>query len=327
MAISKMLQGLSKTLKFYVRFTPSFTRIGYVARLLPFRPISGNFAGQRWLVSGASGGIGKAVALMAAGRGAQVFAVGRNLDALESLVSESVELAGTIHPVLCDLASVAAIDEMARNWSPSNEINVLVNCVGILNRDYSSTHEGFETTYTTNLLGHFHLTETLAEIGCLSKGANIINVTSGGMFNVPLNLPMLDGNKKVYNGFGAYAAHKRAQVALTDYWRDTYGQRGIQAYVVHPGWADTAGVRSSLPTFRKILKPILRNAAQAADTIIWLAASRPTAIADRVWFDRKQRTTHAYSHTRQPQTTVPLLIARLDEDRRRALAAKGPKIG
>ena len=241
MALPKMLQGLSKTLKFYARFTPSFTRIGYVARLLPFRPISGSFAGQRWLVTGASGGIGKAVALMAAGRGAQVFAVGRNLDALESLVAESVELAGTIHPVLCDLASVAAIDEMARNWNQSTEIDVLVNCVGILNRDYSSTHEGFETTYTTNLLGHFHLTETLAEIGCLSKGANIINVTSGGMFNVPLNLPMLDGNKKVYNGFGAYASHKRAQVALTDYWRDRHGGCSvIAANVSEDLKADTA---------------------------------------------------------------------------------------
>lgn len=326
MAIPKMLQGLSKTLKFYVRFTPSFTRIGYMARLLPFRPISGNFSGQRWLVTGATGGIGKAVALMAAKKGAEVFAVGRNRGALETLVSESLGFDGKIHPVLCDLASIAAIDEMARNWKQSTDIDVLVNCVGILNRDYSSTHEGFETTYVTNLLGHFHLTETLAHLGCISTGSTIINVTSGGMFNVPLNLPMLNADKKVYNGFAAYASHKRAQVALTDHWRETYRHLGIHAYVVHPGWADTAGVQSSLPTFRKILKPILRNAAQAADTIIWLAASRPTAIADRVWFDRKQRTTHAYTHTRQPQTTIPLLIARLDEDRRRALTAKGPKL-
>ena len=121
-------------------------------------------------------------------------------------------------------------------------------------------------------------------------------------------------------GFAAYAAHKRAQVALTDYWRAAFHNLDVDAYVLHPGWADTAGVQSSLPTFRKILKPILRNANQAADTIIWLAATRPKTIADRVWFDRKQRSTHAYAHTRQPQTTVPALISRLNEDRKRALA-------
>lgn len=320
MAIPKILQGLAKTLKFYVRFTPSFTRIGYAARLLPFRPTPRDFTGQRWLITGATGGIGRAAALLAARKGAQVFAVGRNLDALESLAGEGAGLEGTIIPVVCDLSSVAAIEKMARNWKISNELNVLVNCVGILNRAYSATQEGFETTYTTNLLGHFHLTETLAEVGCLAKGATIINVTSGGMFNVPLNLPMIDQGKKGFNGFAAYASHKRAQVALTDYWRAAFHNLDIDVYVVHPGWADTAGVQSSLPTFRKILRPILRDADQAADTIIWLAATRPKTIDDRVWFDRKQRTTHAYAHTRQPQTTVTALITRLNQDRERALA-------
>lgn len=321
MAIPKILQGLSKTLKFYVRFTPSFTRIGYAARLLPFRPTAGDFSGQRWLITGATGGIGRAAALLAARKGAQVFAVGRKLVALESLAAEGAGLKGAIIPIVCDLSSVASIEKMARSWATSNQINVLVNCVGILNRVYSATQEGFETTYTTNLLGHFHLTETLAEVGCLAKGAKIINVTSGGMFNVPLNLPMIDQGEIGFNGFAAYASHKRAQVALTDYWRAAFHHLDVDAYVTHPGWADTAGVQSSLPTFRKILKPILRNANQAADTIIWLAATGPKTSEDRVWFDRKQRLTHAYAHTQQPQTTIPALIARLNEDRERALAA------
>lgn len=320
MAISKILQGLQKTVKFYVRFTPSFTRIGYTARLLPFRPTPGDFSGQRWLITGATGGIGKAAALLAARKGAQVFAVGRNLNALESLVAEGTGLDGTITPIVCGLASVAAIEKMARDWEISNEINVLVNCVGILNRAHSATQEGFETTYVTNLLGHFHLTETLAEVGCLAKGATIINVTSGGMFNAPLNLPMIDQGEKEFNGFAAYASHKRAQVALTDHWRAAFRSTGGHVFVVHPGWADTAGVQSSLPTFRKILKPILRNANQAADTIIWLAATKPKTFEDRVWFDRKERTTHAYPHTRQPQTTVAALIARLNDDLKRTLA-------
>ena len=322
MAIPKMLQGLTKTVNFYGRFTPSFTQIGYVARLLPLRPVSADFSGQRWLISGATGGIGRAAALMAARKGAQVFAVGRSPGALESLAAESAGLKGSIIPVVCDLSSVAAIDQMARSWQTSNAINVLVNNVGILNRAYSRTQEGFETTYVTNLLGHFHLTETLAEVGGLAKDATIINVTSGGMFNAPLNLTMIDQQETGFNGFSAYASHKRAQVALADHWRETFRNLNVKTYATHPGWADTAGVQTSLPTFRKILKPVLRNAKQAADTLVWLAAERPDSLEDRVWFDRKQRTTHAYPHTRQPQTTISALISRLDDDRRQALAGR-----
>jgi NAD(P)-dependent dehydrogenase (short-subunit alcohol dehydrogenase family) len=321
MALPKMLQGFSKTLNFYGRFAPSFTRIGYVARLLPLRPVSADFSGQSWLVTGATGGIGKATTLLAAARGAKVFAVGRNRDALAALVAGSAGLKGSVVPVVCDLSSIAAVDELARGEQISMHIDVLVNNVGILNRAYSSTSEGFETTYATSLLGHFHLTETLAKVGRLARDGVLINVASGGMFNVPLNLPMLDQKEKGFNGFASYASHKRAQVALADHWRVKFGALNLRAYAIHPGWADTAGVQSSLPTFRKILRPVLRNAEQGADTIIWLAAKRPDAVEDRVWFDRKQRTTHPFPHTRQAMTTVSDLVAQLDDDSNRAMAS------
>jgi dehydrogenase/reductase SDR family protein 12 len=249
------------------------------------------------------------------------LAVGRNRDALAALVAESAGLKGSVIPIECDLSSIAAIDEIARGGGISTPIDVLVNNVGILNRLYSATSEGFETTYATSLLGHFHLTETLAEIGRLADRSVLINVASGGMFNVPLNLPMLDQKRKGFNGFASYASHKRAQVALADYWRAKFGALNLRAYAIHPGWADTAGVQSSLPTFRKILRPVLRNAEQGADTIIWLAAERPEAVDDRVWFDRKERTTHPFPHTKLAMTTVPDLVAQLDADSKRALAS------
>ena len=259
--------------------------------------------------------------LFRSAKGAKVFAVGRNRDALAALVAEAAGLKGSVVPVVCDLSSIAAIDELARGEQISTAIDVLVNNVGILNRLYSATSEGFETTYATSLLGHFHLTETSAEVGRFAERAVIINVASGGMFNVPLNLPMLDQKEKGFNGFASYASHKRAQVALADHWRTKFGALNVRAYAIHPGWADTAGVQSSLPTFRKILRPVLRNAGQGADTIIWLAARRPDAVEDRVWFDRKERTTHPFPHTRQAMTTTPELIAQLDADCKRVLAS------
>lgn len=320
MALPKMLQGVSKTLNFYGRFAPSFTRVGYVARLLPMRRIVADFSGENWLVTGATGGIGKATALMAAARGAHVFAVGRNSDDLASLAAAAAGLKGTITPIACDLSSIAAIDQLARGVEVSGPIDVMVNNVGILNRLYSATPEGFETAYATSLLGHFHLTETLGHAGRLADRLVLINVASGGMFNVPLNLAMIHQKEEGFNGFAAYASHKRAQVALADYWRAKFEALGAHAYAIHPGWADTAGVRTSLPTFRKILKPILRNAEQAADTIIWLAAKRPDGVEDRIWFDRRHRSTHPFPHTRKSMTTVPELVARLEADCNRALS-------
>src|SRR4249920_3347019 len=94
-----------KVLAFYGRFAPSFTAVGYVARGLPLRPIGASFSGQTWLVTGATGGIGKAIALGAARRGAKVLAVGRNPAALSELQSAG---GPGVEPLRYDLELVAA---------------------------------------------------------------------------------------------------------------------------------------------------------------------------------------------------------------------------
>ena len=71
------LAQLRKIIAFYARCTPSFSRIGYLARGLPWSRPAGDFRGQRWLVTGASGGIAREIVRDAASRGAQVVAVAR----------------------------------------------------------------------------------------------------------------------------------------------------------------------------------------------------------------------------------------------------------
>ena len=58
---------------------------------------------------------------------------------------------------------------------------------------------------------------------------------------------------------------------------------------MHPGWADTGGVQKSMPRFHKFVGDRLRTAAQGADTIVWLAASK-TNPASGFWFDRAPTT-------------------------------------
>jgi hypothetical protein len=69
---------------------------------------------------------------------------------------------------------------------------------------------------------------------------------------------------------------------------------------MHPGWADTPGVQTSLPRFRKLMRPLLRDADQAADTIFWLAsAAEPATRSGLFWHDREPRPLHRVPWTRE----------------------------
>src|SRR6056297_838713 len=146
--------------------------------------------------------------------------------------------------------------------------------------------------------------------------ATVVNMSSGGIYNVPRSIKGLNTlDPQRYSGKIAYGFHKRAQVALTNYWNRKYGDRGLRAYVTHPGWSKTPGVRFSLPTFWKIQNVLLRTPLQGGDTALWLAAERPE-IGDEevIWFDRKPRETHIFEHTRTPLCSEEELVDYLQRE-------------
>jgi dehydrogenase/reductase SDR family protein 12 len=195
-------------------------------------------------------------------------------------------------------------------------VNVLVNNVGILLDDLSTTSEGFETSYATNLLTHWVLTEALLQADALAPQATVIEMSSGGMYNAPLTLDYMGmKDPRKYNGVYAYAVHKRGQAALVKYWQTRHGSSGLRCYVMHPGWADTDGVKTAMPNFRRRLRTVLRDAAQGADTALWLAATRPSQEGpDAFWFDRAPREAHAFPHTVKSKYTPDDLAAFLEKE-------------
>jgi hypothetical protein len=100
-----------------------------------------------------------------------------------------------------------------------------------------------------------------------------------------------------HDGVAAYARHKRAQVELTHAWNERHGP-DVAFQVMHPGWVDTEGVKTSLPGFRKLFGPVLRTVEQGADTAIWLAAERPPIAEEGIWLDRELQPEHVDDHTR-----------------------------
>jgi NAD(P)-dependent dehydrogenase (short-subunit alcohol dehydrogenase family) len=107
-----------------------------------------------------------------------------------------------------------------------------------------------------------------------------------------------------YNGTKAYARAKRAQVTLAEMWADRLRADGVSVHAMHPGWADTPGVRRSLPGFRRVMGPLLRTPEEGADTLVWLAADdgRPVETTGRFWLDRRPRDIHRLARTRRSDT-------------------------
>lgn len=310
------LSMLVKILKFYGRFAPNFTAIGYYARRPFWGRLDADFSGQTWLVTGASGGIGRAIVLEASRRGARVIAVARSPEKLDRLVADAAG-GGAVVPMAADLGLMSATAALSQRLKDENEaVDVLVNNVGALIHRHQLTDEGKESSYALNILNHYLLTERLIADHTLNKGGTVVNMSSGGMYNAPLMVDRMNVTDPAqYSGVFAYAVHKRGQAELTRHWQEKYGtERDLRFYVMHPGWTDTEGVQTAMPRFRKILRLVLRDSLQGGDTAIWLAAMRPEADPAGFWFDRKPRSAHAYPATRKTRYTPADLAAFLDEE-------------
>ncbi len=68
-----------------------------------------------------------------------------------------------------------------------------------------------------------------------------------------------------------YARTKREQVVITEMLAERLRGRGVAVHGMHPGWADTEGLKRAMPNFRRVTRPIIRTADQGADTIVWSA--------------------------------------------------------
>ena len=307
---------LKKIITFYFRFTPSYSAIGYHTRRIFWSRIKGNFAGQTWLVIGGSEGIGGSAVRSAIACGATVIAVARDAAKLQAFKG-SLQGPGQLLMEVADFSLQGDVRALLQRLEQRGlRIDVLINNVGIQKRDQILTKEGLETSFATNILSHYLLTTALLERKLLRDKAIVIEVSSGGMYNHPMVVKDLNITGDGYLGVRAYGLSKRAQVMLTAYWREKYAPTGMDFYVMHPGWVDTAAVGRSMPRFRAMLKSVLREHYQGADTIVWLADRRPRQEAvESIWFDRKERPVHIYEHTPKSKATRAELVEFLESKR------------
>lgn len=273
-----------------------FTNLGYRLHARGFDDDLNDMSGKTVVVTGATGGLGLEAARRLADLGGRIVIVGRSEAKLDAAVAS---IGGNVVPMQADLSLMAEVRRMAHQLLDAQpRIDVLINNVGVLIPERRVTSEGLELSFATNLAGHFLLTNLLLPRMLQSAPARIIKVTSGGMYSAKIRPDDLQFERRDYTGTAAYAHTKRGQVILTEMWAEALHDKGIVVHVMHPGWARTAGVQQSLPTFDKLMRPFLRSPEQGADTIVWLAAAaQPAASTGEFWFDREVTPTHLTAGT------------------------------
>jgi len=292
----------------------NFTRFGYHRAKKRWQPVSARLDGKHVVLTGATSGIGLAAAHALAAMGADLTLVGRDDKKLKTVVREVQASSGnvSVRGDTADLALMADVhglcERLLRDGKP---LHALINNAGALFNPRQETEEGLERSFALLLLGPYILSERLHPLLAKAGSARVVNVLSGGMYTQGIRVRDLQNTRGTYSGSVAYARAKRGLMILTEEWSRRWRDDGIVVNAMHPGWADTPGVETALPAFRRITRPVLRSPAEGADTAVWLAAATEAAqVSGLFWLDREPHPSHISSKTREsPEDRAALLAA------------------
>ena len=220
------------------------------------------------LVTGATDGLGRRVALKLVERGATVLLHGRSRERCEAVLEEARRETGAEESryYLADLSSLEVVRGLAEQiLSEHDSLNVLVNNAGVVARERTETEDGYEITFAVNYLAHFLLTNLLLPLLLDSATARVVNVASAGQSPVDFRDVMLE---RGYDGMRAYTQSKLAQVMFTFELVECLGDAGVTANALHP--ATLMDTKMVLETFGRATS----NVQEGAEATVRLAVSQ-----------------------------------------------------
>ena len=258
--------------------------------------------GRTALVTGATGGLGNAIATALAREGASVVVVGRSEARAEDAIRDirATEPDVVLEPLACDLSSQASIRSAVDEFlSRHDKLDVLVNAAGVFRKERHVTPDGLELTFATNVMGYFLLTNLLLDAlkrGVGADGArtsrivNIASKYSGGPSTTKIDFDDLQTAKGNYSYLRSTPPTMLGRVLLTQEFAERLRGSNVVVNAVHPGLVKhTALLQDVGGPFRWMTNTFGATAEKAADTPVWLATAPETAaVSGKLWAKRKE---------------------------------------
>lgn len=306
-----------------------FTKSAYENASRNFDPTEDNtdVRGKTIMITGANQGIGLAAARMLAKRGCTLYLVCRNREKGEEAVKEIVAESGNrdVHLLVCDVSSMSDIRKLSLDFGKSTRsLHVLINNAGVMIKPPAKSADGLEINFATNTLGSYAVTRAMEPFLKRSAPSKVIFVSSGGALLEGLEVNDLEGTDIINsNRFHEtqYSRDKRRQIALAEGLSREWASSKVFAYSMHPGWAETESVKTSIPDFYSRFKDSLRTPDQGADTIAWLAGMDDERLENGGYYlDRSPQSKHLpLSRTSYSEDDVMALMLKLDHIVKRIL--------
>ena len=254
-------------------------------------------AGKVVLITGGTGGIGKATAIGLAAIGARVGITGRDLARAEQAAADirSASENPAVDAFAADMTSQAEVRRLAATVLDAYpRLHVLVNNVGGFWAHRHPTADGLERTFALNHLAPFLLTNLLLDRLKASAPARVVTVSSGAQSMGRIDFDDLQGALN-YSGQRAYNQSKLANIMFTNELARRLDGAGVTATSVHPGVVRTNfGAEDQAWFFTiisRVVRPLLKTPAQGAQTPIYLASSPDMdGISGQFFVNRKPKT-------------------------------------
>ena len=243
----------------------------------PSRRIQVDLTGQTAIVTGASRGIGNAIALVLGKAGAQVACVARNLEKLQETVDQIQQAGGTAAVYQCDVTDSPAvtqvIEDVIENWG---QLDILVNNAGIT-RDTlipRMSDEDWDDVLAANLRSVFLFTRTASMPMMRKRSGRIINISSvSGIMGNP--------------GQSNYSASKAGIIGMTRSVARELASRKVTVNAICPGFIATEMTDALGPVIQEEVKkrvPAKRlgQSIEIADAVLYLTSQSAAYITGQV---------------------------------------------
>jgi len=224
-----------------------------------------SLAGRTALVTGASSGIGRAIAVRLAEQGVRIYGVGRNIRNLDATVGEIHARGGSAEPIIADLTAGNDLANLVRSVTREiTGLDILVHAAGVISNGYlqNTSVESFDLQFQANTRAPYLLTQALLPLLKAARGEIVfINSSAGLNARTPQQ--------------SQYAATKHALKAIADTLREEVNSEGVRVLSVYPGRTATPLQQTLFQAENKTYHPELLLQPEDVATVVVSALSLP----------------------------------------------------